>query len=107
MIRGSVMMSERFTYSNGRVNDTRAQDDLPNEYNLNNDEGRKQFIQFCNDREKMIDDLNNEITRLHKVIDDYGVDIKNLHGKLRKQNRITNNYKEISQILMETIGEIE
>ena len=100
-------MSERFTYSNGRVKDTIAQDDLPNEYNLNNDEGRLNFIEFMNERETTIQELNQEITRLHNVIDDYGADLKNLHGKLRKQNRITNNYKEISQILMETIGEIE
>jgi peptidoglycan hydrolase CwlO-like protein len=55
----------------------------------------------------MIESLNDDIERLHTAIDEYANDIRNLHNRLRKQARITNSYKEMTQILMELIGEIE
>ena len=60
-----------------------------------------------NDKEKMVKSLNDDIKRLHTAIDEYGIDIKNLHNRLRKQERISNTYNEITQLLIELIGEIE
>lgn len=100
-------MTERFTYANGRVTDTKSKGDINLSYNLNTDDGRKELCIFLNDREKMIESLNDDITRLHTAIDEYGTDVRNLHNRLRKQMRITNSYKEMTQILMELIGEIE
>ena len=100
-------MSERFTYKNGRVTDEESKGDINISYNLNTDDGRKELCVFLNDREKMIESLNDDITRLHTAIDEYAVDIRNLHNQLRKQERISNSYKEMTQLLMELIGEIE
>lgn len=100
-------MSKRFTYANGRITDNESKGDINLSYNLNTDDGRKELCVFLNDREEMIKSLNDDIERLHTAIDEYGIDLRNLHNQLRKQVRISNSYKEISQILMELIGEIE
>lgn len=102
------MMSEkRFTYKNGRITDEESKGDINISYNLNTDDGRKELCVFLNDREKMIESLNDDIARLHTAIDEYGIDLRNLHNQLRKQMRISNSYKEMTQLLMELIGEIE
>lgn len=100
-------MSERFTYSNGNIKDNQSKGDTNLSYQLNSDEGRIELVEFMNDREKMIESLNDDIARLHNAIDEYAVDIRNLHNRLRKQERISNSYKEMTQLLMELIGEIE
>ena len=100
-------MTERFTYKNGRITDNENKGDVNLSYNLNTDDGRKELCVFLNDREKMIESLNDDIERLHTAIDEYGTDVRNLHKRLRKQMRITNSYKEMTQLLMELIGEIE
>ena len=101
------MSEKRFTMSNGRVQDHESNGDVALSYNLNNDDGRLELVEFLNDREKMIESLNDDIARLHNAIDEYAVDIRNLHNRLRKQERISNSYKEMTQLLMELIGEIE
>ena len=101
------MMSERFTHKNGRITDEESKGDTPISYNLNTDDGRLELLQFLNDRETMINDLNNEIDRQYETIDEYSNDILKMHQRLRKQTRITNSYKEMTQLLMELIGEIE
>ena len=100
-------MSERFTYKNGRITDNESKGDVNLSYNLNTDDGRKELCVFLNDREEMIRSLNDDIERLHTAIDEYGTDSRNLHNRLRKQVRITNSYKEMTQILMELVGVIE
>ena len=100
-------MSERFTYKNGRITDEESKGDINISYNLNTDDGRKELCVFLNDREEMIKSLNDDITRLHNAIDEYANDLRNLHNQLRKQERISNSYKEMTQLLMELIGEIE
>lgn len=100
-------MSERFTYKNGRITDEESKGDINLSYNLNTDDGRKELCVFLNDREEMIKSLNDDITRLHNAIDEYANDLRNLHNQLRKQVRISNSYKEMTQLLMELIGEIE
>ena len=100
-------MSERFTYTNGDIKDNKSKGDTNLLYKLNSDEGRLELVEFMNDREKMIVALNDDIARLHTAIDEYANDIRNLHNRLRKQQRITNSYKEMTQLLMELIGEIE
>ena len=100
-------MTERFTYKNGRITDNESKGDVNLSYNLNTDDGRKELCVFLNDRESMIESLNDDIERLHTAIDEYATDVRNLHNRLRKQARITNSYKEMTQILMELIGEIE
>lgn len=101
------MSEKRFTYKNGRITDNEGEGDINTSYNLNTDDGRKELCVFLNDREKMIESLNDDIERLHTAIDEYANDIRNLHNRLRKQQRITNSYKEMTQLLMELIGEIE
>ena len=100
-------MSERFTHKNGRITDNESKGDTPISYNLNTDDGRLQLLQFLNDREDIITDCNAEINRLIEVLGERHTDLRNLNNRLRKQMRITNSYKEMTQILMELIGEIE
>lgn len=100
-------MSNRFTHKNGRIYDNGSMGDVNISYNLNADNGRLEILDFLNAREDVINDCNEEIKRLQEVIDDLHIETRNLHNTLRKQERISNNYKEIVQVLMETIGEIE
>ena len=101
------MSEKRFTHKNGRITDNESKGDTPTSYNLNTDDGRLELLQFLNDREDVITDCNAEINRLIEVIEETHTDLRNLNNRLRKQERIANSYKEMTQLLMELIGEIE
>ena len=59
------------------------------------------------DKDKQINELNNEIKRLQEDLDESHIEYKNISNKLRKQERVTLLYKEMVQLMMELIGEIE
>ena len=107
-LKSGVKMSEkRFTYTNGDIKDNESKGDTNLLYKLNSDEGRLELVEFMNAREQMITSLNDEIKRLWDLIEEHATDSSNLKRELRKQTRISNSYKEMTQLLMELIGEIE
>ena len=100
-------MTERFSYKNGDIKDNQCKGDTNLLYRLNSDEGRIELVKFMNAREDVITDCNAEINRLIEVLGERHTDLRNLNNRLRKQERISNSYKEMTQLLMELIGEIE
>ena len=100
-------MSERFTYTNGDIKDNQCKGDTNLLYKLNSDEGRLELVEFMNDREQMITALNDDIAKLQDALEDWATRYRNTQKQLRKQERISNSYKEMTQLLMELIGEIE
>ena len=96
------MSEKRFSYKNGIIYDNKRKEDIKPSYNLNNDEGRLELLDFLNDREMMIDDLNNEIDRLQEVLDEYSVEFRNFANNKRKNDRIILLQKE----LIDTYGEL-
>ena len=101
------MMSERFTYTNGNIKDNQCKGDTNLLYKLNSDEGRLELVEFMNDREKMIVALNDDIAKLQEELEDGITRYRNSQKQLRKQERLTLLYKEMVQLMMELIGEIE
>ena len=101
------MSEKRFTHKNGKIIDNKSKGDTNHFYNLNIDEGRLDLMDFMNAREDMIDDLNDDISRLSKLIDEQDKVSRKLRERLRKRERICDRYKEITHIFMEMIDEIE
>lgn len=89
------MGDNRFTYKNGTIYDNESKGDIPLSYNLNADEGRSDILDFMNDRECMIDELNDEIERLHDVIDEHDEEFRNYAHRIRKLDRIILLQKEL------------
>ena len=100
-------MGERFTYTNGNIKDNQCKGDTNLLYKLNSDEGRLELVEFMNDREKMIVELNDDIAKLQDDLEEWTTGYRNSQKQLRKQERISNSYKEMVHLLMELIGEIE
>ena len=96
------MGDNRFTYKNGTIYDNESKGDIESSYDLNSDEGRSELLDFLNDREMMIDDLNDEIDRLQEVIDGHSVEFRNFAHNKRKSDRIIFLQKE----LIDTYGEL-
>ena len=92
------MGDNRFTYKNGTIYDNESKGDIPSSYNLNADEGRSDILDFMNDRECMINELNDEIERLHDVIDRNSEESRNKNHKIRKMDRIILLQKELIEI---------
>lgn len=92
------MGDKRFTYKNGTIYDNESKGDIPSSYNLNADEGRSDILDFMNDRECMINELNDEIERLHDVIDRNSEEFRNKTHKIRKMDRIILLQKELIEI---------
>lgn len=97
---------KRFELDGKQLKDNEAKDTLKL-YELNREIDREHLVDFINSREDMIINLNNEITRLHEVLDESHIEYRNISNKLRKQERVTLLYKEMVQLMMELIGEIE
>ena len=97
---------KRFELDGKRLKDNEARDTLKL-YELDRDIDREHLVDFMNARENMITDLNNEIGRLQEVLEESHIEYKNISNKLRKQERVTSLYKEMVQLMMELIGEIE
>lgn len=100
-------MSERFIYVNGIIKDTKeVQNDCGNEWNLNTDDGRIKLCKFLNWREDLINDLNNEESRLLNVINDCHKDISNYHNHIHKQDKIIMYLREICELYQELTDEV-
>jgi hypothetical protein len=92
------MGDNRFTYKNGTIYDNESKGDVHLSYDLNADEGRSDILDFMNDREYMINELNDEIERLHDVIDRNNEEFRNKTHKIRKMDRIIILQKELIEI---------
>lgn len=96
------MEDNRFNYKNGIIYDNKSKGDVPLSYNLNSDDGRSDLLDFMNDRESMIKQLNEEIERLQDTIDGYDEEFRNYAHKKRKLDRVVMLQKE----LIETYSEL-